>query len=244
MATLKTVSKSASISTIKRELALGYRMLGHEGLGLGLLAHLTVRHPSKDAFFSYQLGQSVEEVKIRDICEANFDAITADKSLKVNPTLRMHGVVYRARPDVKCILHHHGDNCVAMGAIGQILKPIDRSAARWHREIDIIEDYDKAYKIAEQGDAIVKVLGMKKALILKFHGILVTGRSIRDVVVSGIDLERSLGVQLKAMAAGRIATMPAKEIQDAKSLFVSDLYIDGTWNYMNRVLARKGLAKV
>lgn len=229
---------------MKRELALGYRVLGRAGLGRGLLAHLTLRSPRGDTFFTYQLGQSVEEVRLADLCESDFEANPLDPRRKLNPTLKLHGVVYRARPDVQCICHHHGDNSVAMGAVHGVLKPFDRSAARWYRNIDLIEDYDNVHRIADQGRAIVKRLGNKKALILKFHGILVTGASVRDTVVSTIDLEQSLGVQLRAMAAGRVSVMPRGEIEDAKKLFLSDLYIHGTWAYYLRALAREKLDDV
>lgn len=234
----RKLASSQALRELKHELAAGYRMLGREGLGRGLLAHLTARLPGAGTFWTYQFGQSVEEVRARDLCEADFDAVPIDQRKKINPTLRIHGLVYAARPDVLCIAHHHGDNGVAMGAIGALLRPFDRNAARWHGELDIIEDYDKAYRIASQGRAIVAKLGKKKALLLKHHGVLVSGRSVRDTVISTIELERSLGVQLKAMAAGRIALMPEKEIADAKGFLASDAYIDGTWNYLRRVLAR------
>lgn len=240
----RQTAANRTLGDLKRELACGYRILGHHGLGKGLLAHLTARSPGGETFWTYQLGQSVEEVRMRDLCESDFEAAPLRRGRKVNPTLRMHGFVYRARPDVQCICHHHGDNSVAMGAVSALLRPFDRSAARWQRNLDIIEDYDNAHRIADQGAAIVRRLGRKKALILKFHGVLVTGASVRDAVVSTIDLERSFGVQLKAMAAGRLSVMPKGEIEDAKKLFLSDLYIDGTWRYLLRALARDGLADI
>lgn len=237
----RKLARTQALRELKRELAYGYRILGREGLGRGLLAHLTARLPGAETFWTYQFGQSVEEVRVADLCEAGFDANPTNKARRVNPTLRVHGLVYAARPDVLCIAHHHGDNSVAMGAIGALLEPFDRNAARWYRDLEIIEDYDNAYRIAEQGKAIVAKLGKKKALILKHHGVLVAGRSVRDTVISTIELERSFGVQLKAMAAGRLQHMPKKEIADAKGFLTSDVYIDGTWSYMRRVLARERL---
>jgi L-fuculose-phosphate aldolase len=231
-------STDFSIEALKRELVDGYHMLGHAGLGLGLLAHLTARAPGVDTFWTYQLGKSVEEVSDDDLREVDFELNLQGPEGVVNPTLRIHGMVYAARPDIMCIAHHHGDNCVAMGAIGANLQNFDRNAARFHNDIDIIEDYDNAHEIAEQGDAIVNKLAGKRALILQYHGALVGGRSVRDTVISTIELERSMGVQLKAMAAGTIQTMREGEIDNAKSFLTSDLFIDGTWDYRKRAMAR------
>jgi L-fuculose-phosphate aldolase len=225
---------------LKRELACGYRILGQAGLGLGLLAHLSARLPGATTFWHYQLGQSVEEVRVADLREVGFDAKPLDGRSRINPSIRVHGDVYAVRPDVRCIVHHHGDNSVAMGAIGANLDPFDRNAGRWHDEINIAEDYESP-EIANQGQSVVSALGARKALILKHHGVLVTGRSIRDAVVSTIELERSFGVQLKAMAAGRLQRMPQPEIDDCKKFLASDDFVDGTWNYLRRVLSRAGL---
>lgn len=230
-----------SVETLKLDLVDGYHMLGHAGLGLGLLAHLTARVPDTDTFWTYQLGKSVEEVEYDDLREADFELNLVGDDGLINPTLRIHGIIYAARPDVMCIAHHHGDNCVALGAVGQNLVSFDRNAARFHDDIDIIEDYDNAHEIAEQGDAILEKLGGKRALILQYHGVLVAGRSVRDTVISVIELERSMGVQLKAMAAGKLQTMREGEIANAKNFLTSDLFIDGTWDWRKRAMARDGI---
>lgn len=246
MPTVKKRPSAASaareaLDRLQRELALGYRVLGDHGLGLGLLAHLTARLPGADTFWTYQLGMSVEEVRIADLAEARFDATPLDASHRINPSIAIHGSVYAARPDVLCIVHHHGDNAVALGAIGSNLMPFDRNAGRWHGEIAIADDFD-APEIKHQGPSLVAVLGAtRKALLLKHHGVLVTGRSIRDAIVSTIELERSCGVQLKAMAAGQLHLLPQPEIDDCKRFLASDAFADGTWDYCLRRLARRGL---
>lgn len=111
-------------------------------------------------------------------------------------------------------------------------------AACFHADIDIIEDFENAHEIAEQGDAIVNKLAGKRALILQYHGVLVGGRSVRETVISTIELERSMGVQLKAMSAGTLLTMREGEIENA--FLTSDQFIDGTWEYRKRAMARDG----
>lgn len=236
--------KTDALRELKRDLALGYRILGDNGLGFGLLAHLTARLPGADTFWTYQLGMSVEEVRVADLAEARFDATPVEPGCRINPTMAIHGDIYRARPDVLCIAHHHGDNGVALGAIGATLLPFDRNAGRWHGEIDMVADFE-APAIKNQGASLVQVLGPdKKALLLKHHGVLVTGRNIHDAVVATVELERSCGVQLKAMSAGQLHMMPAAEIEDCKQFLASDVFAEGTWAYYRRRLARKGLDDV
>ncbi|MFD2420181.1 class II aldolase/adducin family protein [Amycolatopsis pigmentata] len=224
---------------LRKELTLGYRILGMRGLGLGLLAHLTARLPGSDTFWTYQFGQSVEEVRIRDLREVDFELNVVRGEGTINPSLRLHGEIYAARPDVVCIAHHHGDNAVALGALDQNLVPFDRNAARWEGEIDLTTDIE-SLPLAEQGPVVARLLAKNKALLMKHHGVIVTGTSVADAVVSTIELERSCGVQLKVMAAGEPVLMTQAEIDDSRVLG-GEVMIKGTWDYYVRTLHRRGL---
>lgn len=226
---------------LKNELALGYRAMALNGLGLGLLAHLTARLPGSDTYWTYQIGQSVEEVTVSDLAECTMDTKPLIEGKRINPSILCHGDVYKARPDVTCILHHHSKASIAMGAIGADVQPYDRNSGRWHDEIAIVEDFD-APEIHNQGGSMVDALGSGKALILKHHGVLVTGRSVRDAVVAAAELDRVMEVQLMAMAAGKIDLMPQEEIDDCKKFLASDMFADGTWNWYLRSMERSGLS--
>lgn len=230
----------ATIDELKAELAHGFRAMALNKMGLGLLAHLTARMPGGDTYWTYQIGQSVEEVRVSDLRECTFDAKPCDGVSRINPSIACHGDVYLARPDVTCILHHHSVESIAMGAIGANLEPFDRNSGRWHGEIAIVEDFD-APEIHNQGASMVDALGRGKALILKHHGVLVTGRNVRDAVVAAAELDRCMDAQLRAMAAGKLHLMPQAEIDDCKKFLASDMFADGTWDWYMRVMKRTGL---
>lgn len=233
--------KDEGAADIQRELALGYRAMGLNGIGLGMLAHLTVRRPGGSTFFTYQLGLSVEEVGVADIREVDFNLNVIGNDGEINPSLGIHGNIYAARPDVLCIAHHHGDNGVALGAISGELPAIDRNAARWHGQLGSVGDYE-SLPLFEQGPALVEALGDFKALFLKHHGMLVTGNSVPDVVVATVELERSCGVYLKALSAGTPDLMGSGEIEDARQILSSPRFYNYTWAYYLRLLERRGMA--
>lgn len=223
-----------------RELALAYRILGSYNIGVGLLAHLTVREPGSSTFWTYQLGQSVEEVRTSDLIEVGFDLKPVAGRGRINPSLNIHAQIYSARPDVCSIIHHHGANAVALGAIGSSVMPFDQHAARWNGEIALAEVYESPL-LHSQSASIAESLGRLKALLLKHHGVLVTGGCLADAIVSAIELETVCGVQLKAMAAGELHMMPAAEIDDVKQVLESKIYYDGVWAYYLRRLSHLGL---
>lgn len=223
-----------------RDLALAYRILGSFEIGTGLLAHLTMRGKGGSTFWTYQLGQSVEEVRTADIVEVGFDMKTVTGRGRINPSLSIHAKIYAARPDIQSIIHHHGANGVALGAIGSSVIAFDQHAARWQDEIALAEVYESPL-LHGQSASISEALGDKKALLLKHHGVLVTGSCLQDAVVSTIELDKVCGAQLKAMAAGEVHAMPDAEIADVKQVMGSSIYYEGVWAYCLRRLERLGL---
>lgn len=223
-----------------RDLALAYRILGSFKIGVGVLAHLTMRGTGGSTFWTYQLGQSVEEVRTADLVEVDFDLKPVGGQGKVNPSLSIHGKIYSARPDINAIIHHHGANGVALGAIGASVIPFDQHAARWHEEIALAEVYESPL-LHGQSASIADALGSMKGLLLKHHGVLVTGTCLADAVVSTIELDNVCGAQLKAMAAGEVQAMPAAELADVKQVMGSTIYYEAAWAYYLRRLNRLGL---
>jgi L-fuculose-phosphate aldolase len=225
---------------LKTEMMYGYHMLGRHGLGLGLLGHLTARTPKGDTFYSYPLGVSFDEVTLEDIYECDYECNVLDGDRKINPTMRIHGIIYEHRPDVMAISHHHGDYCMALGAIGEVIKPYERTACRFHDDMALIEDYDNVHRVPEQGEVMMKALGKKMSLMLKHHGVLVAGRNVPHTVVSIMEAERSARVQLMAMAAGKLQLMESQEeIKGAHHFNNSDQAILGIWDYECRCLRRE-----
>ncbi len=225
---------------IKREMMYGYHMLGRHGLGLGLLGHLTGRAPGSDTFYSYPLGVSFDEVTLDDIYECDYECNVLDGDAKINPTMRIHGIIYDARPDVMAISHHHGDHCIALGAIGEVIRPYERTACRFADDMALIEDYDNVHRVPEQGEVMLKALGSKMSLMLQHHGVLIAGRNVPHTVVSIMEAERSARVQLMAMAAGTLKLMgSAEEVKGAHDFNNSDMAVMGIWDYECRCLRRE-----
>jgi L-fuculose-phosphate aldolase len=229
---------ATTLGELKADLVTGYHLLAREGLGLGYLGHLTARLPGGTSFWSYPLGISFEEVEEGDLQEADFAAKTIAGGRRVNPVLAIHGQIYAARPEILSICHHHGKNVVALGATGGVILPIHINAARFHGAIGTLRE-DGHRGAVDQGDATLAALGNKRAVMQQNHGIMVSGTSIQDAVVSTIEIEHWAGVQLTAMAAGPLKLMPADEIDTMTRFVRSDEAIFGTWDYLNRRLARE-----
>jgi len=220
-----------TLEQLKKNLVYGYRILARYGIGLGLLAHLTARLPGAQTFWSYKWGDSFEDVTVDGLRECDFQGNVLSGDGTVNASLKIEGMLYAARPDINAITHHHADNCLALGAIGQVLQPFERSAARLYEDMVLLQDYDNAHIDPLMAKAFVDALGQRNAVMMQHHGIMVCGRNVQEAVVVTKEVEISAGVQLKAMAAGALRLLPHAEAIRAREHKKTERSYMGVWNY-------------
>ena len=222
---------SEALEELKMNLVLGYRILARYGIGVGLLGHLTARLPGAHTFWSYQWGDSFERVTMDGLRECDFDCNVITNDGEVNDSLKIEGHLYHARPDVLCITHHHSDNCLALGSIGEIVHPFERSAARVYDDMVLLEDFDNAHQDPLAAKDFVDTLGAKNCVMMQHHGVMICGQSIQEVVVKTKEVEISAGVQLKAMAAGKLKLLGHDEALRARRFKAMEKSYMGVWNY-------------
>lgn len=220
-----------ALAKLKRDLVYGYRILARYGIGVGLLGHLTARLPGANTFWSYQWGDSFEKVTVDGLRECDFDCNVINGDGRVNSSLKIEGFLYAARPDILCISHHHSDNCLALGSIGQVVLPFERSAARVYDDMVLLEDYDNAHQDPKAAKEFVQAVGDRNCVMMQHHGVMICGKSIQDVVVKTKEVEISAGVQLKAMAAGQLKLLGQHEAVRARDSKNTERSYMGVWNY-------------
>lgn len=103
--------------TPRQKLALTCRILFDNGHDSGLAGQITARSDQSGAFLTQRLGLGFDEIS-----EANL--LLVDEHLQVisgegmpNPANRFHAWVYRARPDVNCIIHTHAIHTAALSML-------------------------------------------------------------------------------------------------------------------------------
>ena len=79
-----------------------------------------------------RLGLAFDEVGPDDLLHVSFALERLAGGGKVNPTLTFHSEIYRARPDVGCVVHTHADHLVAPTATGTRFELVTQLAAILH----------------------------------------------------------------------------------------------------------------
>ena len=98
---------TTNIDICRTELVLANRILARAGV-LDAFGHVSVRHPDRPDNFLLSKSKAPELVSDADILEYDSEAVPVDGVGVPQYSERfIHSEMYRARPDVMAICHHH-----------------------------------------------------------------------------------------------------------------------------------------
>ena len=95
----------------------------------------------------------------------------------------------------------------------------------------LLEDFDNAHQDPLAAKDFVDTLGAKNCVMMQHHGVMICGQSIQEVVVKTKEVVISAGVQLKAMAAGKLKLLGHDEALRARRFKAMEKSYMGVWNY-------------
>lgn len=113
----------------------------------------------------------------------------------------IHHAVHTARPDVNCVAHSHSIFGRAFCTLGRNLDIITQDSCAFYEDIALYNSFKGVVLVADEGIAIAKALGQRKAALLQNHGLLTCGKSIESTVFWFMSLEKCCHAQLLADAA-------------------------------------------
>jgi len=189
---------------LREAVAQTCRILYAFGHDSGLSGQITARTEQPGTYWTQRLGLGFDEITPDNLLLVDGDLNVLQGQGMPNPANRFHSWLYRARPDIQCIVHSHAPHA---SALAMLEVPLDIS----HMDTCVL--YDQCAFLAkwpgipvgnEEGEIISAALGDKKALLLAHHGLLVTGATVEEACVLGVMFERAARLQLLAMGAGKI----------------------------------------
>lgn len=206
-----------STYSLRQKLALTCRILFDNGHDSGLAGQITGRTDKPGEFYTQQLGLGFDEITEDNLLLVDEDLNVLEGKGIPNPANRFHSWVYRARPDVQCIIHTHAVHTAALGMLEQPLIISHMDNCVLYDDVAFVAKWPGVPVGNEEGELIATALGDKRALMLSHHGLLVAGASVEQACVLALAFERAARMQLLASSAGEIKAIdPAlgKEAHD------------------------------
>jgi L-fuculose-phosphate aldolase len=190
--------------SLRQKLALTCRILFDNGHDSGLAGQITGRTDTPGQFLTQRLGLGFDEIAEDNLLLVNEDLNVLEGDGIPNPANRFHSWVYRARPDVNCIVHTHAVHTAALGMLEQPLQVAHMDNCVLYDDVAFVAQWPGVPVGNEEGEFIAGALGSKKALMLSHHGLLIAGSTVEEACILAIAFERAARMQLLACASGTI----------------------------------------
>jgi ribulose-5-phosphate 4-epimerase/fuculose-1-phosphate aldolase len=121
-----------NLANARHELAVANRIVAHEGI-IDAFGHVSMRHPAKPDRYLISRSRSPEVVEASDIYEYTLDSepvTPLPAGIRGYGELVIHGEIYKARPDVNAVAHHHSMAFLPFCNSGEELVPLYHMGAQ------------------------------------------------------------------------------------------------------------------
>jgi ribulose-5-phosphate 4-epimerase/fuculose-1-phosphate aldolase len=192
------------------DLAATYRLIAHYGWDDVIYNHSSMRVPGEERNFLIKRHDLLyTEVTASNLVKVSMDD-DLDETAGVNrPGCTLHGGVLSARPDVNSAVHVHSETGFAISGLKRGLRMVSQAAIRFYNRVGY-HDYEGITEDFGERPRINKALGGNRALIMRNHGLLTVGKSMREAFVLMKSLIEAANVQLIMEATGgELVEIPA-----------------------------------
>lgn len=236
----------SALDQIKIDTALGNRMLANEGV-LDAFGHVSMRHPTNPNRYFLSRSRAPELVEPGDVLEYDLDSNPVKKTdQRLYAERVIHGEIYKARPDVMAVVHHHAMAMMPFCISGVELQPVMHLGAVIGHKVPMWDQYDEFGDTnlllvkPEEGASLARSLGQAPLVLMKGHGATVVGSSIQELVFRAIYSCRNAECQFAAQMMGKVVPLRPGEVDKSSQINAMPTATFRTWEYWSVRLEKSG----
>jgi L-fuculose-phosphate aldolase len=221
------------------------RILAAQGQEHYAFGHVSAREaPGASRFWLKGGGLGLGEITTDDLVLLELDGSRVAGTRPIHNEYPIHAEIYRARPEVACVVHTHPFHSAALAATAWDFRLVGQDAVNfWHG----VGRYDTSVLVtdAAKGRALAAVLADLNAAVLANHGIVTVGASVVEATYFAVAFERAVQVQAAASAMGPLREIPPDELEQLVPYLSNAAKgrAQGVWDWLlrqaDRVLPRR-----
>ena len=197
-----------TLAEARQELALANQIVANEGI-IDAFGHVSMRHPDDPRRYLLSRSRAPELVTPDDFIEYDLESQPLrDPGVGQYSERVIHGEIYKARPEVNSVCHHHCPAFMPLLATGTDYMPIFHLGAVggirppfWDQR-DEFGDTNMLVVKPEEGASLARALGKHWMVLMMRHGVTVAGTNVRDCVFRSVFSARNAEYQVRAMTVG------------------------------------------
>ena len=198
--------------------------------------HVSVRDERDPERFLLARSIAPASVTASDIMAFGLDGEPLDaRGRKPYLERYIHSEIYRARPDVSAVVHSHSPSLIPFGVTGTQLKPLYHMSAFLGAGAPVFEireaggpATDMLIRDRKLGAALAKSLGPAAFALMRGHGSVAVGKTLKQVVYRAVYAEVNARLQSEAMRLGEVTYL--NDAEAAGATRANDEVIDRPWD--------------
>nr|WP_321297306.1 class II aldolase/adducin family protein [uncultured Sphaerochaeta sp.] len=163
-------------------------------------------------------GMTYQELVTDDIVVMNLDGsiVEGERRPSVDTVALLY--IYNNMPEVNAVIHTHQVYATAVGLISDTLPAVVTTLVNATVGPVTVAPFSSAASL-DMGIETVKHLNGKRAVILKQHGVITVGSTLKEALYAAVYMEDAAKTYLVAKAVGEPPVLNAQQIQDAVDSF-------------------------
>jgi HCOMODA/2-hydroxy-3-carboxy-muconic semialdehyde decarboxylase len=234
----------ADLSHVLEELVTANRILAREGV-VDAFGHASIRHPQFPERYIMSRARAPECIDVEDLMQFTIDGTPIEAAGRKPYAERfIHAALYEARPDVHAVVHNHSPSVIPFGITRAPLRPLMHMCASMGAEVPVWDsrtnfgDTNLLVTGMEMARDLAAALGERPVALMRGHGCVVAGPSLRNVVFNSVYLELNAQLQMQATALGEVTFLSQGEIEAILATRKSFTY-ERAWEYWCRRAGRE-----
>jgi L-fuculose-phosphate aldolase len=189
------------------------RILAANGQEHFAFGHVSAREaPGAERFWFKGGGLGLGEITLDDLVLLDFDGNRLGGTRPIHDEYPIHAEIYRARPEVGCVVHTHPFHSAALAATAWTFRLVGQDAVNFWNGVG---RYETSVLVtdAAKGRALAAALGGLNAAVLSNHGIVTAGTTVVEATYFAIEFERAVRLQATAVGLGPLRDIPPDELE-------------------------------
>ncbi len=208
------------LGLLKEDLVTANRILAHHNV-VDSFGHVSARHPDRPDRFLLSRARAPHCVELDDIMEFTLKGeVVGPAPGKPYSERFIHGAILEARPDIMSVVHNHSPNVVPFSvvktqcfcAIMHMAAPVGRDVPNWDIRDKFGDSTNLLVTNLEMARDLAKSLAVRTVALMRGHGCVVVGKSLREAVFTSIYTEINAQMLGKALALGEVTYLSDGEI--------------------------------
>jgi ribulose-5-phosphate 4-epimerase/fuculose-1-phosphate aldolase len=174
------------------------------------------------------------QLKVGDICTIDMEGNVIEGAGKPPLEFHLHAGIYRARADVKAIVHAHPKWSTFLTMVGQSYQPVYAQGSLVY-PMPVLDSPNSINNRA-MADRLAATLGDRPAAMMKSHGAVTVGKDIVEAFVLANYLEENAYRQYMALQIGKPYAFTEQEVALCREKLWTQSLFKRTWDHFRAKL--------